>query len=32
LDARPLCKFSVKRAEGCLFSRKRGTHHRLHQD
>ena len=32
LDARPLCKFSVKRAEGCLFSRKLGTHHRLHQD
>jgi hypothetical protein len=32
LDARPLCKFSVIRAEGCLFSRKRCTYHRRHQD
>jgi hypothetical protein len=32
LAARPLCKFSVIRAEGCLFSRKRCTRHRCHQD
>jgi hypothetical protein len=32
LDARPLCKFSVIRAEGCLFSRKRRTHHHRRQD
>jgi hypothetical protein len=32
LDARPLCKFSVIRAEGCLSSRKRCTHNCRHQD
>ena len=32
LGARPLCKFSVIRAEGCLFSRKRCTHHRRHKN
>src|ERR1017187_2633387 len=30
LGARPLCKFSVIRAEGCLISRKCCTHHQRH--
>jgi hypothetical protein len=30
--ARPLCKLSVIRAERCLFSRERCTHHHRHKN